>query len=121
MTVEQAQAAHDAAKSRVEALNAELVTAKFKLAAAIDELQDSKVRADDVLPRARIVRHNWHLRDGKRSETVVIIKRTAKQITVRQPGQDYEFVFRQDRSGKWSQYPKPRGFQSTTIKLELDE
>lgn len=119
MNVAEAQAAVDAAAARVKELQAELRAAEQARMSAISELRDAKVRADDVLPRARMVTTEWRNAKGI-SEEVVVAKRTAKQITVRRPGDDHEFMFRQDSSGTWRRYPRPQGFFSTYVTLEID-
>ena len=98
--VTEARKAVDAANQRLkEAMLAE-DDAKKVLWSAKEELNAAMLRADEKLHRVKVVYGT------RTTETLVIHKRTEKQIVARRPGDNYEFRFRKSTSGRWEQYPK---------------
>lgn len=119
MTVDEALAAVGAAVGRVVAAAAEMKSAEACRAEALRLLDAAKVRADNALPKARLVSTTWR---GNRSVSdVVVVKRTAKRATVRRPGLVDEKSFRLGKDGRWRQTPRPEGMMETYHTLEIDE
>lgn len=120
LTVAEAQAALDVAGDELERLNAAVKVSERAYKIASMALSEARLRADEGLPRANVIWYSW--RGIKNSEReVVIIKRTAKRITVRWPGATHTSTFSLDGSGVWRQYPKPTSWNSSFSILEIDE
>ncbi len=120
MSIAEARAAVDAAAKRVAERKQDLMNAEAAHSSACVALRSAMLRADEALPKAVMVTIDW-LGSKRCSCDVVIVRRTAKQINVRIPG-DTTVVrsFRQDRYGAWFEYPRG-GRYSGTFKLELAE
>lgn len=118
LTVSEAQAELDAAIARLSALREEVDKAEQARDRARYALRDARVNADADLPRATLVTTNWRGSKPERQE-VVIVKRTAKRITVRLPGFDHCYTFRMGWSDVWREYPAPKGWNSLTRTLEV--
>lgn len=110
----------DAAKQRVKQLQIELMAAGDDLGKAHGALKDARAAADAKLPTAKMEEFDW---SGRKTTQIdmVITKRSAKSITVRypgaDPGTDAGYTFRDDGSGTWMQYPRPRSYGSKSRKL----
>lgn len=118
LSVKDAQDALYAAQERWHVLKSELDAVSMQVQHRREDLHQAKLRADSVLPAARMVLVMW--RGERQCEKVVIVKRTPEQIVARRPGTDIEFVFRLIGS-EWQEYPKEKGRFSTSITLEIAE
>jgi hypothetical protein len=121
MTIDSAKARVDGAKHAIQQLKMKLVIAESELKAAEEDLRIAKIQADDHLPRATMVTRSR--RSGNISrEPVAVVRRTAKQVTVRRPGSDTAVTFRLDRGGRWKRYPRPTATFSDgpDVTLEID-
>jgi hypothetical protein len=120
LTVDEAQAALALAGDELQRLNAAAKASEGAYEIARMALSDARLRADEGLPRAKLIWCSWRgTKDSERE--VVIIKRTAKRITVRWPGATQTSTFSLDGSGVWRQYPKPTRWNSPRSILEIDE
>ena len=100
-----AEEALERAKAVRDAANATLKAAVQAVFDAEQALWRAKVRADDHLPRADSCAAGWAA-GGVIRRAVVIVRRTAKTITTRTPGQPEEQQqWRKDKDGKWRQWP----------------
>ena len=81
--------------------------------AAGDALQAARIEADSQLPKATMKHSNG------RTEQMVVVKRTAKEIRARRPGSPSVIRFRHE-GAEWWQYPRPSGWGSRA-RLEVTE
>ena len=105
--VKQAEAALRAAQEDEARCKLMLTAAEARVGDARKALSAAREAADAKLPRATMVEVNWRGVDMGRY-SVVIARRTAKQIVVRRPGDTHEFTFRADKPGQWRRYPRPK-------------
>ena len=105
--VKQAEAALRAAQEDEARCVQALADARQRAELARKALREARFAADAKLPRATMVEVNWRGVDMGRY-SVVIARRTAKQIVVRRPGDTHEFTFRADKPGQWRRYPRPK-------------
>ena len=99
-----AEEALERAKAVRDAANVTLKAAVQAVFDAEQALWGAKVRADDHLPRADSCAAGWAAGEVIRG-AVAIVRRTAKTITTRFPGQPEEQQWRKDKDGKWRQWP----------------
>ncbi len=115
------QAEYDAnatLKAAMQAMYDVNATLKAAMQAMYDvnaTLRAAKVRADDHLPRAYSCLPICGV--GTLRHAVVIVRRTAKTITTRFPGEAGEQQWRKDKDGKWRQWPD----RGSTRWLEIAE
>lgn len=115
--VVEAQAALDAARARHAEAVQEEKAAMAAVAAAQGALIEARTMADDGLPRAEMLLTIF----GKTTRcNVVIVRRAAKTITVRRPGEPEEYSFRIGWGDVWREYPAKNGYSSTQRTLEID-
>lgn len=110
-----AKEAVEAARLRLQQAEAELTAARNALGFALGALRGARLAADAKLPTAKMEEMSW---SGKiTSSDMVITKRSAKSISVRYPGADSGYTFREDGRGTWMQYPRLKGFGNVIRKL----
>lgn len=103
--VEAALADLEAKKARAQSLRDELREAEAALQQAYESVRSARVKADDGLPRAHVLRRARYTGAVSKQE-VVIVRRTSKQIVVRSIGGADEMAFRQGWAGRWWRYPR---------------
>lgn len=119
----------EAAVGQLEVLRGELQQARAKIKSLEEQiseaqraLNEARIAADADLPRATVLTHNrWTRAPATRLE-VVIVKRTDKSATVRQPGMESTTQYRPTKhSGTWRLYPAPKTrFHDTWTELVFE-
>ena len=110
-----AEEALERAKVVRDEANATLKAAMQAVHDADQALRAARARADDHLPRAYSCLTIYG--QGSLRHAVVIVRRTAKTMTTRFPGEAGEQQWRKDTAGKWRQWPD----RGSTRWLEIAE
>lgn len=124
--LEQAVALERAARDAVDEAQQALAGAQVDLGAAIQNVREKQLARDAFLPKCTICVSKYYGRGHVVDRHPgVIVRRTAKEIVVRNvgAGEFDEQRYRQSKATpeRWNVYPAEKGFRSTVRWVELGD